>query len=131
MKSDSVKLNPWLVGRGQLDSKTAWGPSLCCLVAKTTWPSFNHLYICLMLIYCNSTNKSGNSSVVEHRASDWKLADSWFDSRTSHSSSCSWEIHFTHISHRGKQPRLCLLRWTSQTIDLAKPPKVLRIVVVR
>ena len=39
---------------------------------------------------------------VEHRASDRKVADPWFDSRTGNVSLCSWERQFMHIFRWGR-----------------------------
>ena len=50
----------------------------------------------------------GDSSVVERRVSDQKVADSRFDSRTANASLCHWERQFTLISHLGpKQSPRC------------------------
>ena len=39
----------------------------------------------------------GKSSEVERRASDRKVTDPWFDSRTGNASLCPWERFFTFI----------------------------------
>ena len=43
----------------------------------------------------------GDSSVVERRVSDRKVADSRFDSRAGKAQLCPKKIHLTYISHRG------------------------------
>ena len=77
------------------------------------------------------TSRVGDdSSWVKHQASDGKVADLWFDSRTGNALLCSWERHLTLISHRGQAVHP--LWWPSLTKDLqTEPKKVLCIGVVR
>ena len=59
--------------------------------------------------------------MVEHRASDRKVAIPWFDSRTGHALLCPWERHFTLISHWDQA--VYPLWLPSQTKDLQTEPK--------
>ena len=58
----------------------------------------------------------GDSLVVNHQASDRKIADPSFDSLTGNASLCSWKRHFTLISHRNQA--VFPLLWPSLTRDL-------------
>ena len=63
----------------------------------------------------------GDSSVVERRASDRKIADPWFDSRTGNASLSPWQRHYTPISHLNQA--VYRLWWPSLVKDLHKNPK--------
>ena len=63
----------------------------------------------------------GDSSVVERRVSNRKIADPRFDSHTGSASFCTLKRHFTFIFYWGRA--LYPLWWTSLTKDLQTEPK--------
>ena len=67
-------------------------------------------------------SSGSDSSVVEPRVSDRKVADSWFDSRPGSASLHPWERHCILISHCGQA--VCPQWWPSLTKDLQTEPKL-------
>ena len=67
----------------------------------------------------------GDSSVVERRIRDRKVADFRFDSQTGNASLCPWKRYFTLVSHRDEA---VYLLWTSRTKDLQTEPKKVSLV---